>query len=75
MLKRDVQVGRVYVAKISNRLVPVQLIQAYRGYNGRTYWRALNLATGRTVRINSAAKLRREVDPDRLSPRAYGRMY
>lgn len=57
MRKKDVALGKVYVAKISGRLVRVRLV-AESSYGG---WDALNLATGRQVRIKSAAKLREEV--------------
>lgn len=55
MLKEAAHIGAIYVVKISGRLTRVQLIaeSRYGGWDGR------NLATGRTVRIRSARKLRR----------------
>ena len=57
MLKKDVRIGGVYVAKISDKLTTVKIDEASR-FGG---WQATNLATGRSVRIKSAQKLRREV--------------
>lgn len=56
MKKGDVQIGKVYRAKISTMLTNVR-IDAESRFGG---WDATNLATGRKVRIRSAAKLRRE---------------
>lgn len=57
MLKKDVLIGRTYAVKVSERIAPVRLDSAspHGGWNGT------NLTTGRSVRIRSAAKLRREV--------------
>ena len=57
MKKKDVRLGRKYVAKISDKLTIV-LLNNESPYGG---WDATNLSTGRQVRIKSAAKLRREV--------------
>jgi hypothetical protein len=54
MRKHEIELGRVYVAKVSGRLVPVR-IDAVSPFGG---WRATNLATGRTIRVRSAARLR-----------------
>jgi len=53
MKKNDVKIGGVYTAKVSNRLVPVR-IDAEKG----TGWSATNLATGKTIYIKSAQRLR-----------------
>jgi hypothetical protein len=71
MLKKDVVVGQVYVAKISGKLTRVRIDSEVEsrtigegGYSGRPKrkigggWMATNLNTGRQVRIKSAAKLR-----------------
>ena len=57
MKKRDVKVGLVYAAMISNKLVPVRL-DSESIYGG---WNATNLRTNRKVRIKTAGKLRFEV--------------
>jgi hypothetical protein len=57
MKKKDVQLNKTYVAKVSNVLTEVKLDRES-PYGG---WDATNLKTGRSVRIKSAAKLRREV--------------
>ena len=55
MKKADVEIGGAYVAKVSGNLVAVR-IDRESPYGG---WDATNLATGRAVRIRSAARLRR----------------
>jgi len=57
MKRADVHLGGHYIAKVSDRLVEIQLDEDC-PYGG---WFATNLATGRQIRIHSAAKLRREV--------------
>lgn len=57
--KAEVQLGQVWTAKVSNQIVKVRL-DAVSRFGG---WDAVNLKTGRSVRIKSAAKLRRLV-PD-----------
>ena len=65
MKKAEVALGRVYVAKVSNKLSKVRLDRES-PYGG---WVATNLETNREVRIHSAAKLRREyVAPQPGSP-------
>jgi len=56
MLKADVQIGSIYIARISGVLVPVRLDRPS-PYGG---WLATNMHSGRSIRIKSAAKLRRE---------------
>lgn len=56
MKKAEISLGKSYVAKISGKLVTVRL-DSESLYGG---WNATNLVTGRTVRIKSAAKLRKE---------------
>ena len=56
MLKQDVEIGRVYVVRLGGVFRHVKLVKEH----GRG-WDAVNLGTGRTVYVKSAAKLRREV--------------
>ena len=58
MKKKDVQVGKVYIAKVSNTLVPVRLMNENLRRGG---WDAKNEATGRWIHVKTAARLRREV--------------
>ena len=59
MKKKDVAIGKKYIAKVSNKLVEVQLVQENPfGLGG---WRAKNLSTGREIFVKTAARLRREV--------------
>jgi len=58
MKRAEVQIGKVYIAKVSNRLVQVR-IDGENRYGG---WDAMNLATGKRVRIKSAQRLRCEAD-------------
>ena len=60
MKKNEVKVGGVYTAKVTNKIVQVR-INAESRYGG---WDALNLCTGKKVRIRSAAKLRAAVGAD-----------
>lgn len=62
MKKADVQVGKTYMAKVSEKLVPVRITAESR-YGG---WDGVNTVTGRQVRIRGAQRLRREVPQGRL---------
>jgi hypothetical protein len=53
MKKSEVKIGRVYTAKVTNKVVQVR-IDAESRYGG---WDATNLATGKKVRIQSAQRL------------------
>lgn len=63
--KNDVQVGQVYLMKVSNTEVPVLIVRAFqdRGKQNRTQWKGRNLKTNREVTIKSAAKLRAYIAP------------
>ena len=56
MKKKEVEIGKNYLAKISGKLTAVKIVSEspYGGWIGR------NIATGREVRIKTAAKLRWE---------------
>ena len=58
MKKYEITIGGVYAAKVSGKVVPVRITGAS-PYGG---WDAVNEQTKRTVRIRSAARLRRRVD-------------
>jgi predicted RNA-binding Zn-ribbon protein involved in translation (DUF1610 family) len=60
MKKNEVQIGDVYTAKVTNRLVQVR-IDATSRYGG---WDGTNLATNKKIRIKSPAKLREAVNGD-----------
>ena len=55
MKRQDVQIGSTYIAKVSGVLAKVRITgeSPFGGWVGR------NLATGREIRIRSAARLRR----------------
>jgi hypothetical protein len=55
MKKQDVEIGSTYIVKVSSVLAKVR-ITGESPYGG---WRGTNLATGREIRIRSAARLRR----------------
>ena len=59
MQKRNVQIGSTYIVKVSGTLAKVRLTRECI-YGG---WYATNLATGREIRIRTAARLRAEVKP------------
>lgn len=54
MKAKDVKIGGCYVAKVSGKLTSVTLLQTS-PYGG---WEAFNEATGKRVRIRTAARLR-----------------
>ena len=54
MKKNEVKIGRVYTAKVTNKVVQVR-IDAESHHGG---WDATNLATGKKVRIKSPARFR-----------------
>jgi hypothetical protein len=54
MRKADVQIGGVYIVKVSSKLTRVRLTRES-PYGG---WHGINLATKREIRIRSAARLR-----------------
>jgi hypothetical protein len=60
MRKAEVETGKVYAAKVSDRLSPVRLDSAYPGGG----WHATNLRTQHRVFIRSAQRLRFEVIRD-----------
>lgn len=66
MKKSEVQIGGVYTAKVTNRLVQVRIDAASR-YGG---WDGTNLATNKKVRIKSPAKLREAVGGDTSKTKA-----
>ena len=55
MTKNEVIIGETYVVKVSGQLQPVKIdnVSPYGGWNGT------NTRTNRTIRIRTAAKLRR----------------
>jgi hypothetical protein len=58
MKKNEVTIGGVYAAKVSGKVVPVRITGAS-PYGG---WDAVNEQTKRSIRIRSAARLRRRLD-------------
>jgi hypothetical protein len=57
MKKKEVTVGETYVAKVSGRITAVR-ITSENPYGG---WMAVNVSTGRPIRIRTAARLRYKV--------------
>ena len=68
MKKNEVELDGVYITKVSGRLVPVRILRES-PYGG---WDATNLATGRAVRIRSAARLRGRAGEARRTPTPEG---
>ena len=54
MKKNEVKVGSAYLAKVSDKVVPVRIT----GTSGHGGWDAVNEATGKKVHIKSAQRLR-----------------
>jgi len=59
MKKNSVSLGSIYTAKVSGDVTMVQLTREHH-LGG---WYGVNLATGREIRIRTAARLRSEVKP------------
>ena len=57
MQKHNVQIGTTYIVKVSGTLAKVRLTREH----PRGGWYGTNLATGREIRIRTAARLRSEV--------------
>jgi len=67
MKKNEVKVGRSYLAKVSDKVVPVRIT----GTSGHGGWDAVNEATGKKVRIKSAQRLRGPAEqPDAVDAKA-----
>ena len=60
MQKHNVKVGTTYIVKVSGTLAKVRLTREH----ARGGWCGTNLATGREIRIRTAARLRSEVKPE-----------
>jgi hypothetical protein len=58
MKRNEIEIGRVYTAKVSDKLVQVRID----GENRHGGWDATNLSTGKKVRIKSAQRLRGEAE-------------
>ena len=59
MQKHNVKIGTTYIVKVSDKLAEVRLTREH----DRGGWYGTNLATGREIRIRTAARLRSEVKP------------
>jgi len=65
MQKQNIKVGSTYIVKVSGTLAKVRLTREH----PRGGWYGTNLATGREIRIRTAARLRSEVPPaQEISP-------
>ena len=60
MLKREVEIGREYVAKVSGKIAVVRIL-CQSPHGG---WEAVNEQTGRAVRIRTAARLQRPANQE-----------
>ena len=59
MQKHNVKIGTIYIVKVSGTLAKVRLTREH----ARGGWYGTNLATGREIRIRTAARLRAEMHP------------
>ena len=65
MQKHKVKVGSTYIVKVSGTLARVRITREH----ARGGWYGTNLATGREIRIRTAARLRSEAPPaQEISP-------
>lgn len=64
MKAKEIHVGRVYIAKVSNRLTKVKVVAKVERFDhkdkSRTVYDVVNLTTGRRTTFRSAQKFRRE---------------
>lgn len=58
MKKGEVQIGAVYLVKVSNQLVPVRIDRKHPDKG----WFGTNLKTNRVIHIKSAGRLREKID-------------
>lgn len=58
MKMKEVQLGKVYLAKVSESLSPVR-IDSVSPYGG---WQGTNMSTNREVRVRTAQRLRGELE-------------
>jgi hypothetical protein len=70
MKKNEVKIGHIYTAKVTNRMVQVR-IDSVSKYGG---WDAMNVATGKKIRIKSPARLRSPSPDSRYSLRPENRV-
>ena len=59
MKKSQIKIGGTYTAKVSGFVVPVRILSE----SPHGGWVGMNILTKREVRIRTAARLRREIDP------------
>ena len=59
MQKQNIHIGTTYIVKVSGTLAKVRITRKH----PRGGWYGTNLATGREIRIRTAARLRSEVPP------------
>ncbi|MBS1877861.1 MAG: hypothetical protein JSU00_31950 [Acidobacteria bacterium] len=65
MKKNDIKVGATYLVKVSGTLTKVRLTREH----ARGGWYGTNFATGREIRIRTAARLRSEApSAQQISP-------
>ena len=57
MQKHNIKVGSTYIVKVSGTLAKIRITREH----PRGGWYGTNLATGREIRIRTAARLRSEV--------------
>ena len=57
MKQSEVKIGSTYMAKVSNRVVPVRIDSKH----SRQGWNVTNTATGKRIHVKSAQRLRRPV--------------
>ncbi len=64
MRKSEVKIGHIYAAKVSGRIVPVEILYGIELYGKPMHWVGKNLATGEQVEIKTGASLRYEMVRD-----------
>lgn len=61
MKQAQIIIGGRYQAKVSGQLTTVRVVKEQENLRtGRKFWDCVNEATGRAVRVNGAARFRKE---------------
>lgn len=58
MRASEIEIGEVYMVKVSGTVRPVQVLGTITSSHGRTQWQCRNVVTGRSVLVRGAARFR-----------------
>lgn len=61
MKVKDIEIGGVYLARVSHRIVPIRVVEVTEDGRGRRRWTCTNTRTGRTIVVKSSQRFRSRV--------------